>query len=101
MQWVSNSWVWDQLGFSQSGSSSGLVVVFFDSRVWVLPCRVLGFGLISNLLKKEHSILEDVVVKIFFPKTSDYKFIIFRPWRTQIHQEINKSSSPFGDSPFT
>ena len=49
----------------------------------------------------KHSILEDVVVKKIFPKKSDYKFTIFRPWRTQIHQEINKSSSPFGDSPFT
>ena len=30
-----------------------------------------------------------------FPKTFDHKFFIWRPWRTQIHQEKNKSSSPF------
>ena len=35
-----------------------------------------------------------------FPKTFDYKFFIWRPWRTQIHQEKNKSSSPFWDSSF-
>ena len=43
----------DRLGFCQSGSGSGLVFVFFKSRVRVLPCRVSGFGRVSNLPKKE------------------------------------------------
>ena len=46
-------------------------------------------------MNEEHSILEDVLVKKNFPKTFDHKFFIWRPWRTQIHQEKNKSSSPF------
>ena len=40
-------------GFRQSGSGSGPVFAYFESRVRVLPCRVSGFGRVSNLLKKE------------------------------------------------
>ena len=39
-------------GFRQSGSGSGRVFAYFESRVRVLPCRVSGFGRVSNLWKK-------------------------------------------------
>ena len=53
MQRVSNSRVRDRLGFRQSGSGSGPVFVFFQSRVRVLPCRVSGLCRVSILCKKE------------------------------------------------
>ena len=39
-------------GFRQSGSGSGPVFAYFESRVRVLPCRVSGFGRVSKLWKK-------------------------------------------------
>lgn len=42
----------DVVGLEKSGSGSGPVFAYFESRVRVLPCRVSGFGRVSNLWKK-------------------------------------------------
>ena len=60
MERVSNSRVRGRQGFRQSGLGSGLVFVFFQSRVRVLPCRVSGFCRVSNLCKKEAYFLEKI-----------------------------------------
>ena len=52
-------------GFRQSGSGSGPVFVFFQSRVRVLPCRVSGFCRVSNLCKKG----------TYFDKNQNYFFV--------------------------
>ena len=45
--------LWQHHMLCQSGLGSGPVFVSFKSRVRVLPCRVSGFGRVSNLPKKE------------------------------------------------
>ena len=65
-------------------AAAAIVLVNFPPNTSLNTMKsILGKNLFNNhqnmYFSLVHSILEDVLVKIFFPKTIDDKFIIWRP----------------------